>query len=94
MCTMIAASTAVAGAGKAGDRWFPVTRATVGYDHASHSDEEHALLLDFTNYEIGVDARIALELDLRSGRALLAQLQRAIEEAEASGFADATSPAR
>ena len=82
MCTMIAASTAVTGAGKAGDRWFPLTRATVGYDHATHSEEEHALLLDFTNYEVGVDARVALELDLASGRALVAQLQQAIAAAE------------
>jgi len=85
MCTMIAASTTVAGAGKGSEGWFPVTQATVGYDHATHSGTAHALLLDFTNYDLGLDARIALELDLPSGRALLAQLQSAIEAAEASG---------
>lgn len=92
MCTMISASTAVTGAGKSGEGWFPVTRATVGYDHAAHSDKEHALLLDFTNYDIGVGARVALELDLASGRVLVAQLQRAIEAAEATGL-EAGEPA-
>lgn len=85
MCTMIAMSASVTGAGKGADGWFPVTQATVGYDHATHSPTEHALLLDFTNYDLGVEARVALELDLSSGRALIAQLQAAIEAAEASG---------
>ncbi|MDA8312604.1 MAG: DUF6295 family protein [Actinomycetota bacterium] len=85
MCTMIAASAAVNGVGKGATGWFPITQATVGYDHATHSGTQHALLLDFTNYEIGVEARVALELDLESGRALMAQLRSAIEAAEAIG---------
>ena len=95
MCTMIAVSAAVTGSGKGSTGWFPVTRATVGYDHATHSGTEHALLLDFTNYDLGVDARVALELDLGSGRALMAQLQSAIEAAEAIEAAgdDATAEA-
>jgi hypothetical protein len=86
MCTMIAATTPVRGMGKGPKDWFPVTRATVGYDHTTHSADEHAVLIDFTNYDLGLDARVALELDLDSGRALLAQLQSAIEQAEASGI--------
>jgi outer membrane protein TolC len=85
MCTMIASTAPVQGMGKGAAGWFPVTAATVGYDHTTHSAEEHALLLDFTNYSLGLGARIALELDLDSGRALLAQLTEAIEQAEASG---------
>ena len=84
---MIAMTAAVTGMGKGADGWFPVTRATVGYDHATHSGTEHALLLDFTNYDLGIEARVALELDLDSGRALLGQLQAAIDAAEASGAA-------
>ncbi|MDA8310056.1 MAG: DUF6295 family protein [Actinomycetota bacterium] len=83
MCTMIAVSAPVKGTGKGPGGWFPITQATIGYDHATHSGTEHALLLDFTNYELGVDARVALELDLRSGRSLVSQLQSAIEAAEA-----------
>lgn len=84
MCTMIATSAAVTGAGRGAEGWFPVTQATVGYDHATHSGTEHALLLDFTNYELGLGARVALELDLTSGRVLLEQLQSAIDAAAAS----------
>jgi hypothetical protein len=84
MCTMIAVSAPVSGVGQGAEGWFPVTRATIGYDHATHSAAEHALLLDFTNYDLGVDARVALELDLDSGRVLVAQLQAAIEAAEAT----------
>jgi hypothetical protein len=86
MCTMIAVSTPVHGMGKGAEGWFPVTRATVGYDHTTHSADEHALLIDFTNYDLGLDARVGLELDLGSGRALVAQLQSAIDQAEASGM--------
>ena len=85
MCTNIAVSTQVRGVGKGAEGWFPINQATIGYDHATHSGDEHALLLDFVNYEIGTSARVAVELDLDSGRALLAQLQEAITQAEASG---------
>jgi hypothetical protein len=85
MCTMIAVSSTVNGMGKGPNGWFPITRSTVGYDHASHSPAEHALLIDFANYDLGLDSRVALELDLDSGRELLAQLQSAIAQAEASG---------
>jgi hypothetical protein len=44
------------------------------------------LLLDFTNYELGTGARVAVELDLASGRALVEKLRAAIEAAEASGL--------
>jgi hypothetical protein len=86
MCTMIASSTLVRGMGKGPDGWFHLNRATVGYDHTTRSAAEHALLIDFTNYDLGLHDRVALELDLNSGRALLAQLQAAIEQAEASGI--------
>jgi hypothetical protein len=65
-----------------------VTQATVGFDHATHSGSEHALLLDFANYDLGTDARVALEMDLASGRALLDQLRQAIDAAEASGLTE------
>lgn len=86
MCTMIAVTSPVTGTAKGRTGWFPITQATVAYDHATHSTSEHALLLDFTNYAIGLDARVALELDLDSGRALVAQLQSAINQADATGL--------
>jgi hypothetical protein len=85
VCTMIAVTKSISGAGKGADGWFPLTEATVGYDHATHSGDEHALLLDFVNYDIGTGARVAVELDLDAGRTLVEQLLFAIEAAEASG---------
>jgi hypothetical protein len=46
------------------------------------------LLLDFMNRDMGPGARVAVELDLASGRALVAELQAAIAAAEASGVAE------
>ena len=86
MCTMISMQTAVSGSGKGSAGWFPISQANVGFDHATHTQAEHALLLDFVNPQMGAGARVAVEMDLASGRALVAQLQAAIEEAERSGF--------
>ena len=86
MCTTISNTTTICGAGKGSAGWFPVIQATVAYDHATHTGAEHALLLDFTNYDIGTEARVAVEMDLTSGKALLEQLRGAIEAAEASGL--------
>jgi hypothetical protein len=86
MCTMISMQTAIAGSGKGAAGWFTVSQANVGFDHAAHTQAEHALLVDFVNPDLGAGARIALEMDLASGRALVAQLQAAIAAAEESGF--------
>jgi hypothetical protein len=85
LCTHIAATAAINGAGKSGAGWFPVNQVSVGYDHATQGADEHALLLDFVNYDLGLGARVALELDLDSGRALLKTLQAVIADAEAAG---------
>ena len=85
MCTMIATSAPIRGMGMGPEGWFPLTMVTAGYDHATHSEDEHAVLIDFTNYDIGLHARVAVELDLASARALVEQLQSVLEQAEASG---------
>jgi hypothetical protein len=85
MCTNICMVTPITGVGKGETGWFPVTQANVGFDHATHSQAEHALLLDFVNPSLGLSARVALELNIASGKALVEQLQNAIAAAEASG---------
>ena len=85
MCTMINETTLIAGVGRGAAGWFPVTQAHIGYDHATHMQAEHALLLDFVNPEMGASARIALELNIASGKALVETLQAAIRAAELSG---------
>jgi hypothetical protein len=85
MCTMINESTLSNGVGRGADGWFPVTHAHIGFDHATHSQAEHALLLDFVNPSLGTGARIALEMNIASGKALVETLQAAIQAAELSG---------
>jgi hypothetical protein len=86
MCTMIQMRTQVTGGGKGAQGWFPVTQANVGYDHTTYLRQEHALLLDFVNPDMDPSARVAVELDIASGKALVEQLKAAIEAAEGSGF--------
>ena len=75
-------------AARARTGWFPISQANVGFDHATHSQFDHALLLDFVNPDLGAGARVAVEMDIASGKALVAQLQAAIAEAERSGFTE------
>ena len=93
MCTGIWHTSAIAGTGKGPQGWFPVNQATVAFDHATQGGKEHALLLDFANYDLGTEARVALEIDLASGKVLLAALQGAIEAAEASGVTESSGHA-
>ena len=86
MCTMISQTAPVSGSARGTANWIDVTHVNVGYDHATHGQLDHALLLDFVNPNLGAGDRVAVELDIPSGKALIAQLQTAIEAAERSGF--------
>ena len=88
MCTMIALKIPVIGGGKGPQGWFTVSEAIVGYDHTTYMKNEHALLLDFVNPELEPSARVAVELDIASGKALIAQMQAAIDAAERSGVTE------
>jgi hypothetical protein len=88
MCTNISYVTGIRGSGKGGGAWFPVSQANVGYDHPVSAPFDHALLLDFVNPSLGVDARVAVEMTLESGKALMTKLQAAIEAAEQSGVTE------
>lgn len=88
MCTMIALKTPIQGSGKGAAGWFQLSQANVGYDHATNGQFDHALLLDFVNPELGPSARVAVELNIASGKALVERLQAAIAAAEQSGVAE------
>ena len=88
MCTNICVTAGITGSGKGAAGWFPLSQANVGYDHPSHAPFEHALLLDFVNPALGPGARVAVEMNLASGRALLHKLEAAIAEAEAAGVTE------
>jgi hypothetical protein len=70
MCTYQTETVAVQGSGKGVASWFPVTTATVYFDHPQHAAAEHTLNVDFLNPERGPSARLAVELTATSARAL------------------------
>ena len=86
MCTMISLTTQIEGTGKGPSGWFPVSQANVGFDHPFNAPYDHAILLDFVNPSLGPSARVAVEMSLDSGRALLERLRAAIDEAERTGL--------
>ena len=82
MCTSIVEIIGADGAGKGGDGWFDVTLAVVSYDHPHHAHLEEAITIDFLNSALGPSARAAVELTLKSAKALSGALVRAIAAAE------------
>ena len=66
MCTYQTETVAVQGSGKGVPTWFPVTEATVYYDHPQHAAAEHTLNVDFLNPERGPSARALAEAILAS----------------------------
>jgi len=87
VCTNIATRTRIAGSAKTASGWLPVDEVTVAFDHATHAWLDHALRIDLTSGTAVAD-RAAVELDLASGKALVALLQEVIAEAERRGFAE------
>jgi hypothetical protein len=70
MCTYQTTTLAVAGSGKGAQGWFPVSDATVYFDHPVHASADHTLNIDLINPSRGASARVAMELDPDSARAL------------------------
>lgn len=86
MCTMIAARVPVAGSARSAEGWTKVAEATISYDHATHVWSEHALRIDFFERGAPSAQRVAIELDLASGRSLIRRLEEVIAAAEQSGM--------
>ena len=70
MCTYQTTTLAVQGSGKGAQGWFAVSDATVYFDHPVHASAEHTLNIDLLNPARGAGARVAVELDPGSARAL------------------------
>jgi hypothetical protein len=70
MCTYVTRSLPVEGSAKGPDGWFDATSASVYYDHPVHAAAEHTLNIDVLNPRLGPSARLALELDPVTARAL------------------------
>ena len=70
MCTYRTTTLSLEGSGKGADGWFPVTNASVYFDHPVHAPADHTLNVDLRNPARGAAARVAVELDPASARAL------------------------
>ena len=84
MCTYQTTNVPVNGSGKGASGWFPVTVATVYFDHPVDAPAAHTLNIDFRNPDRGAAARVAVELDPSGARelaeAILAMLAAAPPE--------------
>jgi hypothetical protein len=78
MCTYQTEKVDLAGSGKGTAGWFPLTEATVYFDHPQHAPADHTLNIDFRNPGQGPSARVAVELTAESARALAAAIQAAL----------------
>ncbi len=78
------------GSGKGAEGWFPLTDATVYFDHPVHASAEHTLNIDLINPSRGAGARVALELDPSAARSLAAAILEALDTAP-PGLLGATS---
>ncbi|MBO0774946.1 MAG: hypothetical protein J2P34_01420 [Actinobacteria bacterium] len=81
MCTYLTEHVAVDGSGKGAAGWFPLTGASVYFDHPQHARAEHTLNIDFLNPQQGPSARVAVELTAESARALAAAIGSALAAA-------------
>jgi hypothetical protein len=81
MCTYQTEKVDLAGSGKGAAGWFPLTEATVYFDHPQHAPADHTLNIDFRNPGQGPSARVAVELTAESARALAAAIESALAAA-------------
>lgn len=81
MCTYQTTTLAVTGSAKGAAAWLAVTDASVYVEHPIHLRTGHALLVDLRAPERGPAARIALELDAASARALAGAILDALDAA-------------
>jgi Family of unknown function (DUF6295) len=84
MCTYRTTAVSVCGSGKGVEGWFSVTDATVYFDHPVHAAAEHSLNVDVRNPARGPSARVALELDASSARALAHAILETLESVPAN----------
>lgn len=78
MCTYQTERVPISGSGKGASGWFPLSLATVYFDHPVDAPADHTLNVDFINPGRGPSARVAVELDPASARALAEAILAAV----------------
>ena len=94
MCTMISQQIQIQGSGKGTSGWFSLHQANVSYDHPFDAPLEHALNIDFVDEAKGPGARVAVELNEASARALIETIQQVLEKAAQGGHLESQNPAQ
>jgi hypothetical protein len=85
MCTYITERVALSGSAKGQRGWFPVTTASVYLDHPFDAPFDHALCIDVLDPASGPSARVAMEIDPASARALAEAILATLASADAAG---------
>jgi hypothetical protein len=80
MCTYQTITVSMRGSGKGPQGWFPVSDATVYFDHPVHAADEHTVNIDLINPGRGPADRVAMELDQASARALADAILQTLDE--------------
>jgi len=81
MCTYTTERIQITGSGKGATGWFPLSTASVYFDHPVDAQAEHTLNIDFLAPERGPGARVAVELTAASARELAAAILTALAAA-------------
>ena len=82
MCTMIVENAQVTGSGRGPNGWFKLRQVNVSFDHPFNAQLDHALNIDFVNEELGLDARVAVELSPDSARRMMEAIGAALARGE------------
>ena len=89
MCTYATEKRSMEGSAKGpGGAWFPITGATVYFDHPVHAMAVHTVNVDLADPSRGPSARVALELTVQSARALVDAIEGALASVPAGVLAD------
>jgi hypothetical protein len=83
VCTYQTISAEITGSGKSTRGWFPLQTASVYYDHPVHALADHTLNIDLLNPALGPEARVAVELEASSARALAEAIIEALDSVPA-----------
>jgi Family of unknown function (DUF6295) len=86
MCSYVTVPADISGSAKGPEGWFPVTSASVYFDHPYHAPFEHSLNIDFVDPSRGPSARVAVELSADSARELVRCIEAALEAAGAAAL--------
>ena len=84
MCTYQTTTFTLRGSGKGAAGWFSLSDGSVYFDHPVHAPAGHTLNIDLLNPAEGPSARVAMELDPASAKALAEAILTTLEAVPAA----------